>query len=149
MTNDIKHRIGERIADEVEKVASGRQSNCEQAAEDILAMVLQSASRRAEVAEGALREANSLARRAILGLARVRGMLEESTTRAAILRTESVYVPAPMAREFIALAKALQDEDEARSALRAVGGGEASRSPLPAEGEDGSEQRDPNPEEKG
>ena len=31
--------IGERIADEVEKVAGGRQSNCEQAARDVVAMV--------------------------------------------------------------------------------------------------------------
>lgn len=30
--------IGERIADEVEKVATGRQSDCENAAKDILAM---------------------------------------------------------------------------------------------------------------
>ena len=63
--------------------------------------------------------ATSLARRAILGMARVRGMLEEGVRNAAILRTESVYVPAPMAREFIALGKALQEEDlgDARSTL--------------------------------
>jgi hypothetical protein len=59
----IQSRIGERIADEVEKVAAGRQSNCEQAAADILAMVsaaLQSSSRRAAVAEGGLREIEAI-----------------------------------------------------------------------------------------
>jgi hypothetical protein len=41
MTDEkLRHLIGERIADEVEKVAHGRQSNCEQAANDILSLLL-------------------------------------------------------------------------------------------------------------
>lgn len=40
----LQDRIGERIADEVEKACHGRQTNCEQAAADILAMLKGGAS---------------------------------------------------------------------------------------------------------
>lgn len=69
-----------------------------------------------------LREAAARGRRAVLELARVRGALEEGLSKAGILRTESVYVWASQAREFIATAKRLEEEDLA--ALNAEAGGE-------------------------
>jgi hypothetical protein len=52
----LLHRIGERIADEVEKVAHGRMTNCEQAARDVLTMTAASEMYRAlKGAEGFIR----------------------------------------------------------------------------------------------
>lgn len=38
LAEDLVDRVGSRIADEVEKVAAGRQSDCDQAARDIIAL---------------------------------------------------------------------------------------------------------------
>jgi hypothetical protein len=52
----------------------------------------------------------TLGRRAVFELARVRGVLEEGLSKAAVLRTETVHVWATQAREFVAIAKRLEEE---------------------------------------